>query len=141
VKWRGGVWRPRSRAFLAVDVALAWISLTYGMNLLYQTHYQTVVTPSIYTSIQSIAPLEVWGTAFVGGAVLLVAGLAIRRPHIAIAGHLTSAMVLVGLGVAVVEVSPLNQVSLILGVVLHPVMAMTLAGDWGHAQGAAVTDD
>jgi hypothetical protein len=135
------VWRPRSRAFLAVDLGLAWISLTYGINLLYQNHFRTVVTASTTSAIESIAPLLWWGIAFIVGAVLLVVGLAARRPHIAIAGHCTSAVVLVALGIAVVEVAPLNHFALVLGGVLHPVMAMTLAGDWGHAQGAAVTDD
>jgi hypothetical protein len=134
------VWRPRSRAFLAVDLGLAWISFTYGINLLYQAHFRTVVTPSTTAAIENIAPLEWWGIAFITGSVLLMVGLAARRPHIAIAGHCTSAVVLVGLGIAIVEVAPLNHFSLVLGGVLHPVMAMTLAGDWGHAQGAAEND-
>jgi hypothetical protein len=141
VKWRGGVWRPRSRAFLAVDLGLAWISFTYGLNLLYQNHFRTVVTAGTTSAIEQIAPLLWWGITFVTGAALLTLGVAAQRPHLAIAGHCASAVALVGLGIAVVEVAPLNQFALVLGGVLHPVMAMTLAGDWGHAQGAAETDD
>jgi hypothetical protein len=141
VKWRGGVWRPRSKVFMIVDLALAWMALTYGLNLIREATFHTSNSASTYRAIESIAPLHVLGWALIAGAVLLTVGISAHLPHLAIAGHLIAGCLFVALGIPIARIDSLNQIALVLGGVLHPVMAVTLASDWGRAQGAAALAD
>jgi hypothetical protein len=126
---RRSAWRPRSPAFMAVEVALAWISGSYGLNLVYDGQYRRLVSPMTIESIQQFAPLDTWGWSLAGGAFLLLAGTVAHSPVLAIAGHVVQVFILTALGVAVFEVDALNHVFLIIGAVLHPVLAATVTGD------------
>jgi hypothetical protein len=134
--WAWGLtpWRPRSWAFLAIDMGLAWIGITFGMNLVFSDKYRGYATSQAIASIEQMASLEVWGWAFIVGAALLVLGVAGRWPLLAVLGHVAQSMLTILFGLAVFKVDPLNQTALVIGVVLHPVMAVTLAFDSGTAQ-------
>jgi hypothetical protein len=135
------VWRPRSRVFMVVDLALAWMALTYGFNLIREDAFHRANSASTFGAIEAIAPLHVLGWALVVGAVLLTVGISAHLPHLAIVGHLIAGCLFVALGIPIARVDALNQIALVLGGVLHPVMAVTLASDWGRAQGAATLAD
>ena len=137
--WRGSPWRPRSRAFATVELSLAWISITYGLNLIFSAQYRTLVTPLTLAAIREFAPLPAWGWALVAGGSLLALGVGTSWPYVAVAGHAAQAFVITALGAAVFQVDNLNQVFLVIGVVLHPVMAMTLGRDASAAKEVSET--
>jgi hypothetical protein len=138
MKWpRGSAWVPRSWAFTVIELGLAWIGGSYGVNLVYEARYRALSTPATVTALSRWVPIPTYGWVMVAGAVLLVLGVALRMPMVSVAGHGMQTMVLVALGIVLFEVNPLNEVSLILGAVLHPVMAVTLARDAGRAEGIA----
>lgn len=132
-----GTWRPRTAAFVVVEGCLAWISGSYGLNLLYSSQFRQMVTPATIQSIESIGPLHLFGEGLLLGAALLIIGLVLFRPVIAVAGHTVMAVLLVSLGVSIFQVDALNEVFLVMGLVLHPTMAVALSHDVGTALGSA----
>ena len=132
---RRGAWVPRSTAFVVVEVSLGWISASYGLNLIFSDPYKRLVTPATLAAIESIGSLELFGYLLLAGSVLLATGIIGRWPIAAAVGHLVMAVVFVSIGVSVLQVAPLNQVFLVMGLVLHPTMAIALARDVGTAAG------
>lgn len=133
--WHEAPWRPRSLAFIGVEASLAWISGSYGLNLVMQDHFRSTATPNTVDALEQVAPLQAWGAALVVGAALLVVGFLARWPYLIVAGHVAQLFVLTVLGVVFVEVNSLNQTALVLGLFLHPVMGITVARDAGSALG------
>ena len=132
---RRGGWVPRSIAFVVIELGLGWMGFSYGLNLIFSEPYRRLVTPATLDAIESIAPLQNFGYVLIFGSTCLFIGLACRWPLFASVGHLIMSVVFVALGISFLEVAPLNQTFIVLGLVLHPTMATALARDVGKAAG------
>lgn len=130
-----GTWVPRSTAFLFMELGLGYINLSYGVNLIFSESYRKLVTPATLAAVETIMPLAVYGYLLIAGSLLLVVGILGQWPLYASASHLIMAVIFTAIGVSVLQVAPLNQILLVIGLVLHPTMATALARDVGRAAG------
>ena len=131
-----GDWTPllpeRTRLILAWLVAL--VPVTFGIAYLLHTH-QGDHRLSL-TTVESHAPMWVWGTICMAGGLLMMAGIALRWTRIVVLGSLISAAVLttiaIGRAVAISERPFLDGISV-------PItMGVVAAACWGFAIGFAI---
>lgn len=130
-----GSWVPRSKAFIVIEVGLGYIAASYGVNLILSDSYRKLITPVTLAAVESVMPLYMYGYLLILGSVLLAIGLVGRWPLYASVGHLVMAVLFSSIGVSVLQVAPLNEVLLVMGLLLHPTMATALARDVGKAAG------
>ena len=117
-------WRPRSALHVVLELALSYMSISYGTNLIVEYTPQPVGV-----IVEKLASLDTWGWWLIAGAALLIAGIATHSPALVLTGHGVQIVCLTALGVAAIQLNAFSQVVFVLGVALHPVMVLATVQD------------